>query len=348
MQNQLTPAVLLQTAAVILENPDTKQQVKVKVLLDAGSQRTYISERIRKFLNLSTEAVEDVDISTFGNSQTLSKSIDRVLLAAKTNNHDNILIKALCLPILCLPISSPSITFLKGQFEKFHGIEFADEDNEKDIDLLVGSDLYWRFVTGNIVKSGESGGLVAVETKFGWVLSGCVNVGGKTQSANFESSATSEVQIGGENDELESQVKRFWELESLGINKYEQSFYEEYLNTICRNEYNRYEVRLPFKENHPLIHDNFELCKRCLLNLHQKLKDNPDLLKTYNDIFIEQKQNGITEEEMSPGKLGETHYILHHPVIQDDKTTIKICIVFDDSARDNGPILNDCFARDLI
>ena len=90
VRNQLTPAVLLQTPAVIPENPDTKQQVKVKVLLDAGSQRTYISERIRKFLNLSTEAVEDVDISTFGNSQTLSKSIDRVLLVAETTNHENI------------------------------------------------------------------------------------------------------------------------------------------------------------------------------------------------------------------------------------------------------------------
>ena len=129
--------------------------------------------------------------------------------------------------------------------------------------------------------------MVAVETKFGWVLYGCVDVGSKTQSINFESSATSDVQIGGENDELESQVKRFWELESLGINKYEQSFYEEYLNTICRNEYNRYEVRLPFKENHPLIHDKLiKLCKRRLLNLHRTLKNSPNLFKAYNDIFI--------------------------------------------------------------
>ena len=66
-------------------------------------------------------------------------------------------------------------------------------------------------------------------------------------------------------------------------------------------------MRLPFKENHPLIYDNFELCKRRLLNLHQKLKANPDLLKAYNDIFIE--QNGIIEEVMSPGKLGEAFYI---------------------------------------
>ena len=101
----------------------------------------------------------------------------------------------------------------------------------------------------------------------------------------------------------ESQLKRFWELVSLGINKYEQSFFEEYLNTICPNEYNRYEVRLPFKENHPMIHDNMELCKRRLLNLHQKLKDSPNLLKACNDIFIEQKQNGTIEEVMSPGKL---------------------------------------------
>ena len=122
----------------------------MKVLLDAGSQRTYISGRIRKFLNLSTEVVEDVKIRTFGNSQTLSKFIDRILLVAKTNTHENILTKALCLPMLCWPISSPSIAFLKGQFEKFHGIEFVDEDSEKD---------------GNIVESEESGGLIQLKLR---------------------------------------------------------------------------------------------------------------------------------------------------------------------------------------
>ena len=69
--------------------------------------------------------------------------------------------------MLCLPISSPSIAFLKGELENFHGIEFVDKDSEKKTDLLIGSDLYWSFVTGNIVKSGESGDLVAAETQFG-------------------------------------------------------------------------------------------------------------------------------------------------------------------------------------
>ena len=106
--------------------------------------------------------------------------------------------------MLCLPISSPSITFLKEQFENFHGTEFVDEDSEKDMDLLIGSELYWSFVTGNIVKSGKLGGLVAVKTKFGWILIACVGAGGKTQSVNFVSSPTNEVRIGGENDELEN------------------------------------------------------------------------------------------------------------------------------------------------
>ena len=43
----------------------------------------------------------------------------------------------------------------------------------------------------------------------------------------------------------------------------------------------------------------------------------------------------------APGKLGESNYIQHHSVIRDDKTTAKIHVVFDASARDNGQSLNE-------
>ena len=43
----------------------------------------------------------------------------------------------------------------------------------------------------------------------------------------------------------------------------------------------------------------------------------------------------------APGKLGENNYIQHHSVIPDDKTTTKIHVVFEASARDNGPSLNE-------
>ena len=60
---------------------------------------------------------------------------------------------------------------------------------------------------------------------------------GKLQNFNFVCSTTV--------------LKRFWKVESVGISKMEHSYYGNFLNTISRNENNRYEVQLPFKENYP-------------------------------------------------------------------------------------------------
>ena len=40
---------------------------------------------------------------------------------------------------------------------------------------------------------------------------------------------------------------------------------------------NRYEVRLPFKEDHPMIDDNYELCKKRLSQLKKQLYNKPEL-----------------------------------------------------------------------
>ena len=152
------------------------------------------------------------------------------------------MIRALCVPLICLPIKKQPIKVIKEHFVEFRNLEFSETDIEKEIDLLIGSDLYWRFVTGKIVKTDKTDDLVAVETKCGWVLSGSIGNegGGETQSVNFVSCATIDVRMGGQNG-LENELKTFWELESLGNSKNEQSFYEDYFETISRNENNRYE-----------------------------------------------------------------------------------------------------------
>ena len=104
-------------------------------------------------------------------------------------------------------------------------------------------------------------------------------------------------------------------------------------------------MKLPFKENHPLIHDNFQMCKERLLKLQKKLKNDPEILSHYYEIFEEQRRLGIIETVSEPGKKGETHYLAHHPVIREDKDTTKLRIVFDASAKTFGPSLNECLYK---
>ena len=48
----------------------------------------------------------------------------------------------------------------------------------------------------------------------------------------------------------------------MGISEKETPRYNRYIEDIRENSESRYEVSLPFKENHPLIHDHFELSKK--------------------------------------------------------------------------------------
>ena len=68
-------------------------------------------------------------------------------------------------------------------------------------------------------------------------------------------------------------------------------------------------------------------------------------MKEYDNIFKEQKSQGVIEDVSNDGKMGETHYLPHHPVIRDDKNTSKVGIVFDASAKGMGPSLNDCLYK---
>ena len=61
-----------------------------------------------------------------------------------------------------------------SNFSHLAGLTLADDcEGEADIDILVGADQYWNFVTGRLIR-GDSGPMV-IHTKLGWVLSGLVH-----------------------------------------------------------------------------------------------------------------------------------------------------------------------------
>jgi len=80
-----------------------------------------------------------------------------------------------------------------------------------------------------------------------------------------------------------------------------------------------------------------------LQDLLRHLRQDPPTLWEYNYIIQDQIQKGVVEvvkdPETSPRK---THYLPHHAVIQKDKETMKWTIIYDASAKSNGPSLNNC------
>ena len=68
---------------------------------------------------------------------------------------------------------------------------------------------------------------------------------------------------------IETNLKRFWELESLGISPDEHSVYEQFLSTVKHRD-GRYEVHLPWKDNQVTIPDNYHLSLRRLARISPK------------------------------------------------------------------------------
>ena len=81
----------------------------------------------------------------------------------------------------------------------------VSKDETLLVDLLIGSDFYWEFVTGNTLH-GE-GGPVAIRTTLGWVLSGPTGVSNSTVSLNVHILHAEGVT----NAELDRDLRLFWE-----------------------------------------------------------------------------------------------------------------------------------------
>ena len=86
---------------------------------------------------------------------------------------------------------------------------------------------------------------------------------------------------------LDGNVKKFWDLENIGIKENEKSMYQELSDEININKEGCYEVYLPFKISHPVLPDNFEQCKESFESKFNQLKNDPELLSKYDETFKE-------------------------------------------------------------
>ena len=343
--NSATP-VFLQTAQAMVYNPQNPQcKVKARIILDSGSQRTYLTDNLKNTLQLPTLEKKQVSIKTFGSTDERVELVEVAALGLELKGEPDLLLSAFALPLICQPLQGQPVQQVVKDNSCFSGLRLADyctEEETLNVDILIGSDYYWNLVTGHTIRGTQ--GPTAVYTKLGWVLSGPVRSGnlGNQQHNNLVTThvlkcATGQVP----HDGLKGELKKFWDLESLGVKT--PSVYEEFVEKLSYRG-DHYEVNLPWKDTHPPLPNNYELSQRRLSSLLNRLRKEPEVLREYDSVIRDQIQRGIVEvvdKETSP-ESNRVHYIPHHAVIRRDKSTTKLRIVYDASAKSDGASLNEC------
>ncbi|GFX19620.1 putative RNA-directed DNA polymerase from transposon X-element [Trichonephila clavipes] len=149
LSNQsVNETVYLQTLVLRIEH--NGKELKVRTILDSGSQKSYISERVIKVLQLRPKSKQTVVHDTYAHSiEVLSQ-------------------KKICgfVPKIV------DIHTLQELEEK--NITLSDlEAKEHDIELLLGADVNGNILTDNSLKL--SSGVTVVQTKFGYTVIGKTN-----------------------------------------------------------------------------------------------------------------------------------------------------------------------------
>ena len=207
--------VALQTAQAVVKGAN--RNLRVRVLFDAGSHRSFITSKAVWSAGLQVKRHEWIEVCTFG-EQTKESGLKGVydLQVFCFQGGDGVKIEAYGVPTIA-QIRNEHIEVMKSEYPHFQGLWFSDVSCDKEIlgvNLLIEADYLWCFQGGRIIQGGVDQH-VAVKTCLGWVLLGPLK-GTRDDmqiNVNFVSHALSPV----DSNELEDSTRKLWDFKTLGI-----------------------------------------------------------------------------------------------------------------------------------
>ncbi|XP_036320354.1 uncharacterized protein LOC118734774 [Rhagoletis pomonella] len=169
--------IFLQTAKAVVSDVTNSERGLSRLVMDNGSQRTYISEKLANFLKLSASGIEKMRIVAFGDKNTHRQPTDfksvqlniKGQYSGKTKTITAIVVPKICIGVLPVPeIRSEKLKYFKL---KLADTNISGENLVDGINLLIGQDHFWQFTTTESKRISER--LAAVKTLFGWTIQGC-------------------------------------------------------------------------------------------------------------------------------------------------------------------------------
>lgn len=327
--------VLLSTALVdILDGFGNYQTIRV--LLDSGSQVNVITAKCRQKLGLSISNVS-LSISGLGKTGSNSSGLTSCSIRPVKCSLPQFDLQAVILPRICADM--PSAYINSKSWSYLSNLKLADPtfDTPGPVDMLLNADVFSKcLLEGRIV--GGANEPVALNTTFGWILSGRID--SKIQMP-LQSFLTVNVL-----ESLDSTLKKFWELEELpqanSLSPEEVKCENIFKNTVSRSCEGRYTVSLPFKTLNPTYANSRSVAVRRFFGLERRLQCDDELRENYSAFM----QDYLDSGHMSPAQPlvdpDRSYFIPHHCILKPDSATTKLRVVFDASAKAaDGLSLND-------
>ena len=315
--------VLMQTAKTDIRNPMTSMTQTVRMLLDTGSHRTYITESLAKTLNLKMGELTELSLVTFGSKkpQRYRRPTTKVDITLKDGSICTItanVVPSITGNIQRGPINLSSVQEWEHLLKQYALADTLPCERESStIELLIGSDYYLDLILPQKVE--VQPGLYLLASKLGWLLSGRTSqhTEDKQEETNmliltYGTGIESEKNLFAKANKslpTKANLEGFWTLETIGINdspvdpldiEIHQSFHDS-----LQYKDGRYHASWPWKYEYPPLPENRELAFGRLKSLVTKMRNNRELAKQYDDVIQDQLRLGVIEK-VKPGPSDKT------------------------------------------
>ena len=242
-------------------------QQPCRVLLDGGSQSSYITEAFAQLLQLKCRPITGIN----NTCSAATHSMD-IKFSSKDSKYSNV-VTCFILPNITgnMPSSVIDITTLKVP----KSITLADEFNIPGrIDMLIGSDLYPYLIKDGRYTFGKNHPVVQ-ETHLGWILLGRIQKEGADRfTALFICNEPS----------VDFKLQRFWEQEEIVApvrTKEEEAVERHFVETTIRDETGHFIVSLPRRSQDLQLGNSCTMAQYRFQQLERKLTRNQEIQKEY-------------------------------------------------------------------
>ncbi|XP_061401555.1 uncharacterized protein LOC133337338 [Musca vetustissima] len=316
---------------------NNNKSTETYAFLDDGSSVSLIEEDILEQLDLKGES-DQLCMTWTANLKRTENNSQRLSIKVSGDNNKQLTLDVRSVKELMLPKQSINYELLCRDFAYLRGLpvmSYFDATPKILIGLNNASVTNSQRIRERGIKEP-----IAMKTPLGWTIFGpCCN--DSLMAYNMHICECTE-----RDDQMQQLIKMFYNIESLGISchntlesKEDERSMEILKNFTKQRDDGHYETALLWRYDNINMPNNYEMAKRRLICLENKLQKNRELFETFSEIIAKYACKGFISKIDISTKHTNVWYLPIFPVFNRNKPA-KCRIVWDAAAKFEGISLN--------